>query len=176
MSTLLDQYISRLSNLTSFNIHSVDETSDTVNPWYEVTGKNVVNDLVIFEATLQEQVQAISAQVMHWGRLSAQCRRVLAVVERQYRHWREILSASLYVKPADWDEEADGVWKRPTGAQVEAAYRSHPDYTLWQKRIERAEEAYNAAEAVLDGFRCKRDMLKSAVYRRREESAPRLSV
>jgi hypothetical protein len=59
---------------------------------------------------------------------------------------------------------------------IEAQMRVSPLYPLHQKKLERAEEAYNVAQAVLEGFRAKKDMLRSAVVRSQEDAAPRLSI
>jgi len=173
MTTLLDQYVARLANISPFNIHAIDAAKDEVTPWYEVGGPALVNDLILNDMNLSAQVQAIGAQIMHWGRMESQCRRVWAMVERQYRQWREGVSLDCFTPPTD---PAPKGWKKPTKPEVEATYRSDPQYTVWQQRIERAEEAFNSAHAVLEGFRAKKDMLKMAVIRSAEDGAARLSV
>lgn len=169
MATKLDETISRLQNIPSFNIHQVTATGET-EPWFLVTG-GIVKDLILHEDTLAEQVQTIPAQIMHWGRLVGQCKRVWEIAERKYRIWRDTTSLGMLeptTKPAKW--------KKPTGAQVDSTIRTQPEYIVHYTEMERAEEAYNAAMAVLDGFRAKRDMIKAAVMKATENSAPRLSA
>lgn len=169
MATDLDPIVSRLQNLAPFNIYQVTPTGG-IEPWFEVTG-GIVLDLVLQEDSLGEQVQTISAQIMHWGRMSAQCKRVWEITERQYRIWRDRTVLTL-LDPATKPDK----WKKPTGQQVDATIRTLPEYTEHYVAQERAEEAFNAAMAVLDGFRAKRDMIKSAVMRATEGSAARLAV
>lgn len=176
-TTLLDQYVNRLQNLPSFNIFKIARDG-VVEPWYEVPALAVARELVIQEENLAFQVSAVPAQIMQWGRLEAQARRVWAVEERNFRIWRDKLILDLVTPPppkkgakADANE-----WKKPTEKVLEAACREHPEYAEWQNRVERAEEAYNAAHAILEGFRAKRDMLKTVVIRAQEGAAPRIAV
>jgi cell division protein FtsB len=46
-----------------------------------------------------------------------------------------------------------------------------PEYAQGYAKIERAEEAYNATLAVVDGLRAKRDMLKNKVDRLHPDGA-----
>jgi len=165
---ILDQYIHRLQNLEPFNIYAVDALG-RVSPWYEVTGE-IVRDLVIHPAALRVQVETISAQIQHWGRMAAQCKRVWEIEERDFRIWK----AEEYVKLAT--NPGDSNWKKPSDTFIDSEIRTRPEYRDWYVRVERAEEAFNAAMAIVDGFRAKRDMLKAAVYRNGEDGAPKLSV
>lgn len=168
MGSPLDQIVSRLQNLAPFNVHQVTPTGAT-EPWFEVTG-GIVKDLVLSDDNLAEQVESISAQIMHWGRLAAQCKRVWEIAERQYRIWRDRTVLEL-LEPTT---KPDG-WKKPTQAQVDSTIRTQPEYVVHYEAQERAEEAYNAALAVLDGFRAKKDMIKAAVIRATEGRAARLA-
>jgi hypothetical protein len=170
--TILDQFIARLSNLNPFNIYAI-HPDGSVRPWYDVTGA-IVKDLVVDEVALGQQVQTIAAQVMHWGRLAAQAKRVWEIEERGYRQWRDRQILELIEPPAD-PERAKG-WKKPTEIVIEATYRTDPEYAAWNQKIERAEEAFNACLAVQDGFRAKRDMLMRYVTKHRDDSQPHLSV
>ena len=169
MATKLDETIARLQNLAAFNIYAV-MPDGTTQPWFEVTG-GIVKDLVLKEDTLAEQVQVIAAQIMHWGRLVGQCKRVWEIAERHYRVWRDTTSLAMLDPVTKPDK-----WKKPTGVQVDATIRTQPEYVTHYTAMERAEEAYNAALAVLDGFRAKRDMIKAAVMRATENSAARLAT
>lgn len=170
--TILDQFITRLSNLNPFNIYAIHAGGE-IKPWYEVTGA-IVKDLVIDEVQLGTQVQTISAQVTHWGRLAAQAKRVWEIEEREYRRWQSYQILQMIEPPAD--AAARKEWKKPTEAVMEATYRTQPDYVKHQERIERAEEAYNACIAIQEGFKAKRDMLMRYVVRYRDETQPHLTV
>lgn len=170
--TILDQFISRLQNLHPFNIHAI-QADGGIQPWYEVTGL-IVKDLVLDEVTLAQQVQTIAAQITHWGRLAAQAKRVWEIAEREYRRWRDYQVLKMIEPPAN-PELAKG-WKKPTEAIIEATYRTDPEYVKYQVGIERAEEAYNGAIAVQDGFKAKKDMLVRYVVRYRDETQPHLTV
>lgn len=166
MEKLLDEYVQRLQNIQPFNIYRVDETTGKVEPWFEVTAE-ITNDLVLREQSLGHQVQIVSGEVNKWHRLASQAKRVWQIEERRYRVWRD----RLYLKAI---EEAEG--KKPSDKIIEAGYRTHKDYGKYYGAVERAEEAYNSCLAVVEGFRAKRDMMKSYVFRHRDDAAPQLSV
>jgi hypothetical protein len=111
-------------------------------------------DLVIRDGDLALQVQAVSAKIMQWGVLVARAQRVLEVELRRERSWKAgVLRAAM----------ADG--QKLTEKQQEALYRDQPQYEVWKTQVERATEALRCTEAVLEGFRAKVQLLKSAVYR-----------
>lgn len=160
----------RLASIHPVNIWEVDEATGDGRPWYLVDG-SVAHQLVIREVDLVEQVQLIAAQIMHWGRLAAQAKRVWEVEERNYRIWRDGAILRLSEPPAG-DEKKKGMpqW------QAEAAMRADPIYRMHQVRLERAEEAFNVAQSILEGFQAKKEMMKSSVIRSKEDGAPRLSI
>lgn len=170
--TLLDQYIARLQNIRPFNIYNIDDQGN-VNPWYEVTAE-VVRDLIIQTYDLQTQVQVISTQIQFWGRMESQAKRVWQIEERNYRRWRDGQYLAFSQPPNDPIEAKD--WKKPTEKKIEALYRQTPEYDQYWAAVERAEEAFNAAHAILEGFRAKKDMLRSHVYRSKEDGQARMSV
>jgi hypothetical protein len=171
-TTTLDQFVARLQNVRPFNIYTIDSTGN-VSPWYEVTSE-VVQLLVINTHDLATQVQGISAQIQFWGRMEAQCKRVWEIEERNYRRWRDGEVLRLSNPPVD-PEQAKS-WKKPSEKRIEALYRQMPQYNTFWSAVERAEEAFNGAHAILEGFRAKKDMLRSYVYRSQEDGAARLSV
>ena len=170
MSSELDGIVSRLQNMPSFNIYAISPHDGSVAPWYEVTGKLVIPDLVINELDVLEQVQTISGRIAHWGRLVAQARRVWQIEERKYRRWRDSFILQL-IRTA---EEAGK--KKPSADTLAATYRADPGYDSYYMATERAEEAYNAALAILEGWKAKKDALKMAVFRRNEDGAAILSI
>lgn len=165
MKDLLDQYVARLQNLEPFEIQSIDPSGNP-QPWYTVTG-DIVRDLVIYEHSLAVQVQSTPAQIAHWGRHVAQAKRIWEIEERGFRTWkaRQVLAAS---EPPPENSEEAKVWKKPTEAKIEALYRTHEDYAKWSARVERAEEAFNAATTILEAFKAKAQALKGAVFRDRD--------
>ena len=169
MTADLDQYVQRLQNIQTFNIYSISEKGQ-VKPWYEVSG-DIVKDLVIHPANLAEQVEAVSVQIQHWGRMAAQAKRVWEIVEREFRMWRATFYLERATPPPD-----EPKWKKPSDTFIDHQLRIEPMYQKHYRESERAEEAYNSALAVLDGFRAKKDMLKMAVIRSHEDGAARLSV
>lgn len=166
MRSSLDAVVFRLQNFPSWNLYQIHPDGQA-KPWFEVT-PGIISDLVIRESDLQTQVEALPAQIMFWGRMVAQARRVWEIEERLYRVWRDSLAIQIL------DNWSGG--KRPTKDQLDQLIRAHENYPGFYQRIERAEEAMNAAEAVLDGFRAKKDLMKVAVIRRHEDGAPQISV
>lgn len=161
----LDSHLARLQNMEPFNVYAIHPETGIPEPWYEVTGA-IVADLAIREQDLITQVAAVSAQIAHWSRMAAQCKRVWEVEERRYRKWR----SAFYIRAI---EEAD---KKPTEKMIEARYRTDPEYEVCQTRIERAEEAYEAARGIVAAFQAKREMIRAAIWRDRETGHPQLSV
>lgn len=169
-SNVLDQYIARFQNLPEFGIYAITANGSPV-PWYNVTGETLVKDLAIREENLALAVQSVSVQIGHWGRLSALTKRIWEAEERALRVWK----AKRYLEAVDPVGKPEN-WKKPTEAIMEAQYRIHPEYEAMEQRVERAEEAHNAATAALQAFIAKKDMLKSSVYRSPLDGQPRLSV
>lgn len=164
MSTY-DLIIKRLQAITPFNIYQVNEDG-TVEPWYEVTSDQLMNDLVLADRDILTQVQTVANQVAHWGRLEAQCKRVWDIAEREYRTWRD----GMYL------QFLRGAEKKTTQKEIDAMIRTHPSYSLYYNRIERAEEAYNAATAVYKAWSVKKEMIGKAVYRQKDELGGKLSI
>jgi len=161
MSNELDRIISRIQSIQSFNIYKILDTGE-VEPWYEVVGASIVPELVIREHTVLEEAQTVAGQIMHWGRMVAQCKRVWEIEERNYRIWRDGRFVVLSTPP-----EGE---KKPSEKLIDATIRTDPDYRQWYVRQERAEEAYNAAMLVLNGWRAKKDMLETSMIQRLENS------
>lgn len=149
----LDAFRARLQNMPSWNINGVDRDGQSTFAWWEV-GPDVIAELVIDELNAQTQAMTIGAEIQKWGRLAALARRVWQIEERKYRAWR----SAFLLTAMDPDGKPDG-WKKPTKDQVEAAYRVDPEYHKIQVRVERAEEAFNATDCMVDALRAKKDAL-----------------
>lgn len=147
--------VQRLQSVAPFHIEQID-ASGTPQPWITVSATTIVPELLINPHTLRMQVDALAAQVATWGRLVAQCKRVWEVHERRYRHWRSGVELKCL------KEGVPGIDKT-TQASIEAYYRQLPEYGAFQTQIERAEEAYNAASAILDAFKEKGQQLRRDV-------------
>jgi hypothetical protein len=171
MGNELDQVIARLQNVPGWEIYQIPPGGGDPKPWYAVTGRDVVARLVIQDGRLSEQVSVVAAEIFHWSRLAATARRIWEIREREHRVWRDKMASEMLDpegKPAGW--------KRPTEAAVTAAAHAHPLYCTYLQEVERAEEAYNATQAVVEGFRAQLAMLRVAVERVQAGAAPRLSV
>lgn len=160
---MLDQYMQRLQNISPFNIHAILPDGNH-EPWYNVDG-SIVQDLVIRETDLALQVQTVSAQIAHWGRMAAQTKRVWEMEERGYRAWR----SRFFL-------EQKGKDKPPTEKAIEALYRIDDEYAVWQTQIERAEEAHDSSKSIYEAFKAKRDMLRATIYRSRDDGSVSMSV
>lgn len=148
----LDAVIHALQNLPSWNIHALTADKKSSLPWLECTGPDVAEQLVIRESNLAIHVQTIGIKVMEWGVLAAQAQLVWTLEQRLNRTWKaKLLEASMQ----------EG--QKLTEKQQEALYRAHPDYELWEQRIERAAFALNCTQAACNGFRAKQEMLKAAI-------------
>jgi len=166
MNNLLDAYIARFQNMPPFNIYALADDGVNAVPWYEVTSE-IVKDLVVNELTIPAQVATIAADIQKWGRLTALAKRIWELEERGYRAWRSAFQLKV-VNPDDKPKD----WKKPTADTVESLYRIEPEYHRWHTRTERAEEAYNATEGVLQAFRAKKDMLYRFAPRHFDDGMP----
>lgn len=166
--TRLDAIIARLQTMQPFPIQAID-ISGNVHPWLIVDGHAIVPDLVINPHTLREQVDTVAGSIIHWGRMAAQCQRVWEVREREYRGWRSPIELECH------RHGIPGVDKI-TEKLIEVYYRTLPEYNEFQQRVEEAHEAFNAATAVLEAFKAKKDMLRSDIYRSRDGSLQRGSI
>lgn len=155
MTTTLDSIVQRLQNMPSFNIHALDPSTGRPVPWFEVTS-GVLQDLVIHQANVTDQAAGVSLQIAYWGRLAGLAARVSEVEERLYRIWRDRKCLELSTPDPD-----DKDWKKPSEAKLEQMYRTHPEYSVVYAQVERAKEAQAATEAILLGFRAKKDMLNA---------------
>ena len=149
---LHDQWVQRLQNMEPFNIYTIDEHG-TPTPWYEVTGQEVIQALIFNDANRGISLDIVSSQIAHWGRHVAQCSRIWQIEERRFRTWKAKVSLQLHEEAA----KPDG--KKATKEYIESTYRTMEDYTKHSIAVERAEEAYNAALAIHQAFRAKKDAL-----------------
>ncbi len=157
LPTLLDTLVQRLQNAPSFNIYQILPTG-AVAPWWEVVmARDVIPDIVIHPANITDQAAVVAAQIAHWGRMAAQAKRVWDIEERLYRIWRDTKAlAALTPDPSDKD------WKKPTEKAVEMLYRADPGYSKECERVERAQEAFAATEAVWWAYKAKQQMLDAS--------------
>ena len=156
----LDVVIARLQNLPGFTVSRVNEKG-TIDVAYQVDMGIVIQEL-LSNFDIEDQAQLIPAQIVNWGRIAAQVKRVWEVTERQYRVWRD----SLWV---DLATPLEG--KKPTDKLIDATVRRHPGYSQCYAAMEEAEEIYNSCTAILDGWRAKKDIYKTGLIRRLENTA-----
>lgn len=155
-----------------FDLYGVDDAGN-IQKLLTVTAA-IVETAMISETDLAAQVCRVSGEITHWGVMESRARKSWQRGEMEYRVWREVLTAKLLAPPVDPAKAKE--WKRPTEAMIEANYRSQPEYLVHQRRLHDLEESFNAAHAVLEGFRAKKEMLKATVKRSNEDGAPMLSV
>lgn len=148
--------VQRLQGVAPFIVEQID-LSGTPKPWATMDPKQFVPELLINPHTLRHQVDSVAAQIAAWGRIVAQCKRVWEVHERRYRHWRSEVELKCL------KEGVPGLEKSATAKAVEAYYRTLPEYAEFQTKIEAAEEAHGAAQAILDAFREKGQQLRRDV-------------
>lgn len=171
MSELLDGYIARFQNLPSFNIYHVSPDGKHAQPWMEVSGEEIARELIFDELHTMPQVDTVSADIQKWGRLESMARRVWQLAERELRTWKASFLLDVLDPPKTgedkpgWTTTAKGEPKQPSQAVIEALYRVDEEYQQHCREIERAEEAYNATHAVVEGFRAKRDMIRGFAKR-----------
>jgi len=103
------------------------------------------------------------AHVLYWGLEAARAKRHFEGVEAAYRSWRD--RAWLNFKTS-----AAGETKAPTDAWCEKMYRTLPEYGDWQRRRVDAQEGSDCAQAVLEAFRAKVQLIKTQEQLLRDEA------
>jgi hypothetical protein len=160
-----DSIVQRLQYLGSFNLHQVTIEGNTV-PWWEINSNMLIEDLVLSDLDLDGQIQTLTLRVAFWGRMAAQAERVWQVKEREYRIWK----AKWYIFYRSQKEV------KYTEKEIDSLIRTNDDYSKLYNEVERAEEAYNILIAVVEAWRVKKDIVKTAVYRKVTEEGSKLSI
>jgi hypothetical protein len=163
MENIVDAYLSRLQNIPPFDLQTLDDQGNVI-PWYRVDG-SVMRDLVVQELNFETHAAVLPMKIFHWGRLAARARRVWEVREREYRTWRD----ALILKCIDAGD------KKPTQKELDAQVRTHPMYGNLYARIEAAEEATNAAEAIVTALKAQKEVLRIVARRYAESGATMLT-
>lgn len=176
-----DAVIQRLSNMPPFIVWTLDAQMNIV-PWMQVDmmQSGVLRELVISPHNLQGQIDTIGLQVAYWGRLIALQARVVSVAERRYRVWRSGMEWQLYyenLKP----KMIDGVempfdGKKPTKVEVEAMIRLLPEYAPLYAAQEATIESRMACDAIYEGFRAKKEVLRADVWHSADGQVHRRSL
>lgn len=162
--SLFDALVHRLQNIPSFNIHCINPDG-TTSSWWEVTGDYIMKEVLIDENKLQEEVQCISGKIAHWGRYLSQCQRVSDIKKREYRIWK----ATKYVS-----FRSDG--EKRTEKEIDSLIRIDSMYSQMYKEQERADEAHNSIQLIVDALLCKKSIIEKMVYRKNREDGAPLSI
>jgi hypothetical protein len=179
-----DAVIQRLSNMPPFIVWTLDAQTNIV-PWMQVdmVQSGVLRELVISPHNLQGQIDTIGLQVAYWGRLIALQARVVSVAERRYRVWRSGMEWQLYYEGMKPKMTIDGLaqdipepTKKPTKVEVEAMIRLLPDYGPMYNAQEAAIESRMACDAIYEGFRAKKEVLRADVWHSADGQVHRRSL
>lgn len=168
MSTPLNAFIQRFQNLPPFNVKAL-QADGTVVPWYTCNPGELVLDLVIREDNIPQQISELSTHIMNWGRIASLAQRVWEIEQRRFRTWKAQRYIELAQQPEGWtptEKDAKGKdksWSKPSDKAIEFTYRTEDAYIPFNQAVEEAAEAYNCAQAFLDAFKAKRDMLRLAI-------------
>ena len=148
-----DDLIQRIQRFDSFRVLDKVYTSDWLIPRMVIRLKDLVDEAAI-----------TAAMVLYWGLEATKARRHHARVNSAYRAWRD--RAWLDAKRTP-DEETG---KTPSDANAERLYRVTPEYGDWQQRLNDAQEGAEMAEAVLEAFRLKAEMIRAEERLLRDEA------
>lgn len=159
-----DAIVQRLQAVAPFNLHYVSPNGETL-PWWEIDSNLLLEDLVLSDLDLDGQVQTLALRIAFWGRLCAQAKRIWEIKEREYRIWK----ARYYIIYRE-DET------KRTEKEIDSLIRLKPEYISLYNDVEKAEEVYNILTAVVEAWRAKKDIVKTAVYRRATEDGAKLSI
>lgn len=125
----------------------------------------LIPQLTIRLKDLLVEAAACPAHILYWGLEVSRARRHHASVEAAYRTWRDRLWMGM--KTGAVAPEA----KVPSDALCEKMYRTNPEYGAWQKRQADAQEGLDCAQAVLEAFKAKAQLIKIEEQLLRDESA-----
>jgi hypothetical protein len=173
MTDTLTKHIQKMQKgVSSFRVQGIDEDKRELTDGQLVEMAQVINECVIHIDGEEDQRRLVSGQVATWGWIAARAQRVYERTEALYRRWRE--GEFWKAKQPPEDPEAAKKWKKPTDKEAEATYRLHPEYEAWQFKIERAREAWNQCEAIVEGFKAKKDVMRRTQRRMDADEAPNL--
>lgn len=158
----MDHIVQRLQNIPPFNIYKI-KNDGTCEPWYKVSGKEIIPDILIMDYNLKQQVQTVSGTISHWGRLSSQAKRVWDIKAREYRVWR----AKKYL-----GFRQDG--EKHTEKEIDALIRTSEGYNELYNEVERAEEAYYSTVIIVQAWQAKKALMKDLLYRHNTEDGSEL--
>jgi hypothetical protein len=164
-----DMVLQRLAGMPSFVVYTLDDSGNPI-PWQVMSAQTLLAELVITPHNLQAQIDVVGAQIAFWGRLVALAQRVVSVGERNYRVWRSGKELDAYENGIELvgTDPATGAptkaTKKVTKAEVESYVRGLPEYLPLQVAIETFTETALACQAVYEGFRAKRDVLRSDTW------------
>jgi hypothetical protein len=159
-----DAIMQRLQAVSPFNLNYVSPNGEAL-PWWEIDSNLLLEDLVLSDLDLDGQVQTLALRIAFWGRLCAQAKRIWEIKERKYRIWK----AKWYILYRE-DET------KHTEKEIDSLIRVRPEYISLYNDVEKAEEVYNILTAVVEAWRVKKDIVKTAVYRRSTEDGSKLSI
>jgi hypothetical protein len=148
-----DDLIQKIQRFDSFRVLDKVYTADWLIPRMIIRLKDLV-----------EEGSITAAMVLYWGLEATRARRHHARVQASYRAWRDRAWMEAKRTP---DTETG---KLPSNELAERIYRSSPEYGDWQQRIHDAQEGAEMAEAVLEAFRLKAEMIKTEERLMRDEA------
>lgn len=161
MKTAADEAIHRLQNMAPFTLFTILDDG-SITEWWTPSPSELAELVVLREDRLHQDIVQIGVHIMEWSRIAAQAQRVWEIQTRVLRTWK----AQQMVEGKEKDAKAPQ-WL------LEEQYRQKPKYDELSESIERAAEASNAANAVLEGLRAKKDMLRMFV-RRTQDGNPEI--
>lgn len=168
-----DAYVDRLSRIANVEMWTLDDAGVPVVEF--LLSGDIVRRLLIDDANLRGDIDVVAGEIMYWGRVVARQRRCHQVSDRIYRQWRASKEIAFRKAVESGLEKGWGQGGRASTEQVEAAYRTDPDYETVNGRVEATEESYNVADAIYRAFKQKADLLAQDVRRAPDGALQRLS-
>lgn len=144
--------IDRVARFDSFRVLDRTYSAELLIPQLTVDLKDLLNEAA-----------ANAALVLYWGIEAARAKRHADQTDAAYRSWRDRTWLNCKTTPMD-----DG--KMPSAEVAERLYRQRPEYGEWQRRKIDAEEGAACAEAVLEAFRAKGQMIQAIERVLRDEA------
>lgn len=174
-----DEVVQRLQQMSGCHIYAINPETAAIESWWQMEGAHVVPDLIIRDDRLDEDIDKLAGQIMHWGRLLALAERVYDIRKREYVQWKakRYLDAVTPPEAPEASPEASEVKlpPKPKGlpkTATDARKAEHAERTAaYEAAVKAAAEAKAKAPPAPKPWKKPTEAAISASYQTHEEYA-----
>lgn len=155
--SVVKDYMKKLSDLEPYDVQKVADNGEIIT-WRRVTSEEIEALRVNF-GTIQQDLEAIPAQITYWSRLWGQMHRVCTTAERNLAHRRHKIYLDVCQK-ATLEEQ-----KKPTEKHIEATQKLDKQVQALAFELDKSQEIWQSVTAMLEGFKAKKDVLNRLSFK-----------